>query len=270
MSYPPGWYPDGNGYKRFWDGEQWRSEVSTGQGFRWRDETVHKPSGPPRSAFERDGVKPAPTIHTRWDSDTNAAGGGCFAVVILFVVTVVVLREAVVALRWPLLVLCAVLAVAVAVAFLRKTELRRSRVLLAGVAACLVAGVAARWGFALHEEARDPDPWEVGELREQLAGIGSGSANPCGHMPEEEWQGLAEHYGGSTCGDTFIEIGDAMSSDTFDDVPMTVVGEEWITGEDGFRERRVTVELGENELGWRWLEAVGEHPHADLYAIRFE
>lgn len=269
----PGYYPDGKGNLRFWDGSAWTDYVKSGTSG-WEVKKGIPLENVPRGAPDgfRDRPPGVPIRFPGASSPAGAGGGllGCLGIMLLagfFVAELVrFLGETARELRWMLLVAWVVLAVVVGRAI--RTRLREGEgKWLRLTVVWLIVGWSALWGFQEErEEAKHRVPPEVSAIRlarNELEVLSHYSPTTSlelackGYFPEDHGKEFAALYGVADCATALAKVLKGLPEEFSKDpesviekIPMTIVGKR----EKEFYDWCYRIELGTNPFGWREIE----------------
>jgi hypothetical protein len=249
MTRDPGWYDDGHGNERYFDGERFTKWVDRGFGHR-HEHQGSVPLNDPRGSQRNPLADPPPGYRRPVGS---SEGSSVLALVLVAGVAVFVASQFAESLRWYLLVCGLVLSVVLVFRLLTGG----ARSLL--VASWVIAVGGALWGFQLAKE--DP-PWdlhrEVEAAQEILGNVGEGIEGVCTWMPPAEQRRLAERHNAGTCEEAVKTIGERTSTEELRRLrrlPVTVLEPRRVTGEEpGTETIYYRVQLAPNSLGWRYIE----------------
>lgn len=272
----PGYYRDGRGDLRFWDGSSWTDYVRQGS-YGWAEKkgipVSNVPYGSPEGPRQPPpGVRVRPPQNSAPSPSTGL--GGCLIILavagFLMVEAVKAVGEAFRELRWPLLVAWVVLTVPVVLAI--RTRLREGggRWLRLTVI-WLAIGGAALLGFQIErEEAKHRVPPEITAIelaRNKLSHLAhykyrSSWELACKHyFIGKSGEELAALYGEPDCPTTVEKIMKGLPEEFKDDpesvvekIPMTIVGKRDLELYDWC----YRIELGPNPLSWREIEICRE------------
>lgn len=267
MGLPPGEYDDGEGHRRYFDGNSYFGNKVRGPDGSWVDGPPPKTVGPgwnARQVYSLGGPplgaeQPKPTTPDYYSSPVSPSVSSALttmgAIAFLCAIVVLIVSQFVEANRWAMLVAWIVLTVATPVVWLFRGR-RGGRLTIVLAALWLVNGCGAMWGFSLAKE--DPPPSEpdaVALAREAVADEVTGFGSTlCHYLEKDAARRLRERYDATTCRNALKqareEADDAERIRRSLAVTPVSVEEDVSTPQD---DRKIRVKLGKNPLELRWL-----------------
>ncbi|HEY8479172.1 MAG TPA: DUF2510 domain-containing protein [Spirillospora sp.] len=263
MPQPPGFYPDGQGNSRYWNGQSWTNKIATTTGW---DYDFNVPSGSPPGEFWRDSTRGGSPVVGAEPPGATPAGipagtGGCLtgAVVLMFlpIVLGLIYLEMVRAYRWTLLVALVALTVGALVRRVRAPHRPKRRGVF--VAAWLALAISTVIGFrSIPEPPPPPKHDPVAEARHLLVALGRGDRDLCDGIDSALQDKLNDHYESAYCFGTIDKIGEEIDERELQqlaNLQITVLGKR--THKYAVQTHPTTyfrVRLAPNPLGWKEME----------------